>query len=271
MDHALQPSGLYLPPKGLLIPTREPRSPKRRLAMDGQFFPGQAPQFLGRGAPTGPSDANYANVSLLMHCNGADGSTTFIDNSQYAHALTAAGPAQIDTAQSVFGGASGLVTGSNGSITTPSHISQSMMTGDFTWEMRVRFTSYNASAIHMLVSFNNGLHYWFVGGGSGLVVGIWDGAAIQSIFVSWTPASNTWYAIAVTKSGNSYRFFVNGTQQGATQTNNVTQANAAATGSIFGQNVNYNNNGWVDEVRITKGVARYTANYTVAAAPFPNR
>lgn len=45
-----------------------------------------------------------------------------------------------------------------------------------------------------------------------------DGAAVQSVSVLWTPTTAVWYHIAVTKSGTSVKFYVNGAQQGTTQT-----------------------------------------------------
>ncbi len=57
--------------------------------------------------PVGGLDAN---TKLLLHCNGVDGSTTFTDSETTPKTVTVQGSAQIDTAQSKFGGASGLFT-----------------------------------------------------------------------------------------------------------------------------------------------------------------
>ena len=54
----------------------------------------------------GGGDPYFANVSLLLHCDGSDASTTFTDSSSNGHTVTASNDAQIDTAQSKFGGAS---------------------------------------------------------------------------------------------------------------------------------------------------------------------
>ena len=50
-------------------------------------------------------DSSYASVSLLLHGDGADGSTTFTDNSPTPKTMTVVGNAKISTAQSKFGGA----------------------------------------------------------------------------------------------------------------------------------------------------------------------
>jgi hypothetical protein len=57
-------------------------------------------------------DRNFSNVSLLLHGDGTNGSTTIIDSSPSPKTVTAVGNAQISTAQSKFGGASLLFDGS---------------------------------------------------------------------------------------------------------------------------------------------------------------
>ena len=97
-------------------------------------------------------DAHFDNVSLLLHCNGSDGSTAFTDSSSNAHSITASGDAQIDTAQSKFGGASGLFDGAGDWLTCPSHSSLNLQTGDFTLECWIRpsaLSSYHTIASHL--------------------------------------------------------------------------------------------------------------------------
>lgn len=56
-----------------------------------------------------------------------------------------------------------------------------------------------------------------------------DGTAAHESRVDWTPTTATWYHLAVTKSGTSVKFYVNGTQQGTTQTHgNATIFNGSA-------------------------------------------
>jgi hypothetical protein len=100
----------------------------------------------------------------------------------------------------------------------------------------------------------------------------------STVYTSSTAIStNTWTHIAVTRSGTSIRVFFNGTQNGSTVTNS---SNLTDNVNIFvGVNVaistttpstNYFN-GYVDDLRVTRGIARYTANFTAPTAPFPNQ
>lgn len=89
-----------------------------------------------------------------------------------------------------------------------------------------------------------------------------------------TLSNTTWTHVALCKSGGSTRLFVNGTQVGSTYADSVTYTNTAgrpligASGETVGQ---FPLNGYIDDLRITKGYARYTANFTPPTAAFPNQ
>lgn len=78
-------------------------------------------------------------TKLLLHCDGTDGSTTFSDNGVTGHTVTANGNAQIDTAQSKFGNASGLFDGTGDYLTIPDHADWNFGTGNFTIDAWIRF------------------------------------------------------------------------------------------------------------------------------------
>jgi hypothetical protein len=80
--------------------------------------------------------------------------------------------------------------------------------------------------------------------------------------------------VAITRSGTSGKFFINGTQSGSTGTiNNFTDSSTVlAIGALdtsTGWNGPYPFNGYIDDLRITKGYARYTANFTAPTSAFP--
>ena len=81
-----------------------------------------------------PVDEEFDKVSLLLHGDGTNGSTTIIDSSSSPKAVTAVGDAQISTAQSKFGGASIAFDGAGDWLTTPASNNFAFGIGDFTIE-----------------------------------------------------------------------------------------------------------------------------------------
>lgn len=230
-----------------------------------------------------PLDQDYRNVSLLLHGDGANGSTTIVDNSPTPKTVTAVGNAQISTAQSKFSGASIAFDGSGDAATVPRTADCDFGTGDFTIEAWIRFSALNldCSIVAGRGPTNGGsLMFAAITGASGnndLRVGrnlvAWDLIANTS----WS--ADTWYHVAVTRASGILRLFKNGVVLNTgTYAGNYTLAfptdstyaigarqkdpNSSTLGQFF--------NGYIDDLRITKGVARYTSNFTPPTAPFPD-
>ena len=215
-------------------------------------------------------DASFANVSLLLHMDGSNGSTTFVDSSINALPITANGNAQISTAESKFGGASALFDGTGDYLSTAHNAALSIESGDFTvesWIYRAvsgslhnvinkRNTSGASSGFGWRFNASNTLQLFFVGG--------------STITSTSTISSGAWTHIAVTRSGNTVRQFINGTIDATTVTfsngTSNTQELRVGIDEIGGDGFN----GYIDDLRLTKGVARYTASFTAPIAPFFN-
>ena len=132
-------------------------------------------------------------------------------------------------------------------------------TGDFTVEFWVYFNSVAADQGIFGGSTTNAWEIrWRTS--AGLTLGRLN-TAFDSTF-AWSPSAATWYHVAVTRSGTSVRGFVNGTQIGTTSTN----SNTYNSGTLFYVGITDTSNnaftGYLDDVRITNGYARYTANFT---------
>ena len=242
-----------------------------------------------------PVDEYYDSVSLLLYGNGTNGSTTITDNSPSPKTVTAVGNAQISTAQSKFGGASIAFDGNGDYATAPISSDFEFGTGDFTVEGFVYVNSFSGIQKYVnLASIGRGAL-----GGVPLVTNGWtlrfestqiifyryDGSVETTIARSTTVSTGTWHHIAVSRVGTNLRIFLNGTQVGATETNS-TAYNKIATGGSQDLHIGrflsgditqqaplpYSSflNGYIDDLRITKGVARYTSNFTPPTAPFPN-
>ena len=87
---------------------------------------------------------------------------------------------------------------------------------------------------------------------------------------SWVINARQWYHVAVARNGTSTKLFIDGVQAGATYadttvyTNSITRPVIAADGNSFGNNAL---NGYIDDLRVTKGIARYTSNFAVPYLP----
>ena len=94
----------------------------------------------------------------------------------------------------------------------------------------------------------------------------------RELAVANTPSLNTWYAMAVDRSGSTLRMYVDGSvvATSATYGWNIPNKTGALTIGIIPSVGAWDLNGWIDELRITKGVARYAGAYTPATAEFPN-
>jgi len=214
-----------------------------------------------------PVDPDFSSVSLLLHGNGANNSTTFTDSSSNAHTVTANGDAEISTTQSKFGGASMYFDGS-GDYLTATDSSFAFGTGEFTIEFWMRAASIANSEASLSVGNAGTSNSWQISPvSSGTDLGF---VGASSVIVSTSfPSLNTWHHVAVVRdSSNVVTLYLNGTNvDSATNTNNY-----SATNLRVGVNraVTAYYDGYIDDLRITKGVARYTSSFTPQTAPFPN-
>jgi hypothetical protein len=227
-----------------------------------------------------PSNPPFANVKALLHMDGTNGSTTFTDSSSAARAVTAVGNAQISTSQSKWGGAAGLFDGSGDYLTIASSTDFDFGTGAFTVEMWIRTTQATANATLLTREwggspFTGGFTLQLNGATNRLNVYCADyntGAPMLTASVGGHTDGN-WHHVAWCRSGNDHRLFLDGISVAsvtssvslATVTKNLTIGNDLTFGAgarAF--------NGYIDDLRITKGTALYTSAFAVPTAPFPN-
>jgi len=221
-----------------------------------------------RFAAAGPTDPDFANVSLLLHGDGTNGSTTVIDSSPSPQTVTAAGDAQISTAQSKFGGASIAFDGSGDYLQLSSQAALSFGTDDFTIETWARLTS--TGNVQVIIEARNQLAPvpWILAVDSSNKILFRHGVGLLTSNASITYGQ--WQHYAVTRSAGVIRIFIDGVTDTSTATN--TSAIDAGAQGLIGQafGSGYYINGYIDDLRITKGVARYTSNFTPPTAPFPD-
>jgi hypothetical protein len=218
------------------------------------------------------TDSSYASVTLLAHFDGANNSTTFTD--QKGKSPTTIGSPKISTAQSKFGGSSLLVD--NGSAVVFPHATDfDFGAGDFTVEGWIYPVEVDAQFNAVFVSADpaDAQGIWFGPEGTKLtllggVSGGWD-VSIKSADNAFS--INAWQHFALSRNGNTFRTFVNGAQV-ATGTNSSALTNSNNRMLVGGRpGGSQYFNGYIDDVRITKGVGRYTANFSVPTEAYPNQ
>ncbi len=221
-------------------------------------------------------DSSIISTRLLLGMNHRDAATTLIDDSPAARTgAVFNGNAQIDTAQKKFGSASLLLDGTGDFVSYPSSADLSGSQTDFTVEAWVRP---NESGRLQVVcgkrsSATTASEYeFFKTTANTMSVLAWAAAAAVTINITGTTAlsTGTWYHVAVSKSGTTWRLFVDG----ALEASAVESAGAAATNAqlfVIGREIGSTVrdwNGWIDEIRVTSA-ARYTATFTAPTTAFP--
>lgn len=227
-------------------------------------------------------DPYWSNVALLCGFEGSDGSTTFIDEGPNSLSGTSVGNAQIDTSAFKFGSSSYLGDGSGDAVTFADSTDW-YFPGQFTIECWCRPDLSSIVVAGMLSQWTN------TAGGCNFQFGYFYGSAtskrFQFVYSPTGSASGTTIAqplanvdqsifhhVAVDRDGSDkIRLYVDGTMvASATVSGGTDVATPLRVGA--GQSNNSSSfKGWIDELRVTKGVARYAsdAGLTVPTAAFP--
>jgi hypothetical protein len=225
-----------------------------------------------------PVDADFASVSLLLHMDGANGSTTFTDSSDTPKTVTRFGDAQISTAQSKFGGASGYFDGTGDYLEVSPDIE--LLNSAFTLECWIRTSQtlqYAPIASRYPSAWGSGMWaFYFNATTSAGNLQFWaHNFSSGSPLMTTTGVSvidNEWHHIALVRSAaGAWAIYVDGVSR-ATATWTGTIADIAAQMRIGNDQAVPARvySGYMDEFRLTIGAARYTANFTPPTAPFPN-
>jgi len=222
-----------------------------------------------------------SNTKLLIQSNlsnGGSGYNTFADTSGTSKSIAVTGAYHSTlyngTENSVitpfapwpangktFGSTGAYFDGTGDWLTVADSDELDWGTGDFTIDFWINMTSApgNFYVCGMYTGGFGGLQF-HTGGVN------WYYASGTSVVFDWTSfAANTWYHIALSRSGTDLKFFVDGTQRGSTATSHNHDYSAGSTfyiGTMDDGGSYYPMVGYIDNFRISKGVARYTANFT---------
>lgn len=229
----------------------------------GYTYPAATEITDGGGVPI--EDPYWANVVLAMPMDGANGSTTFTDISPTPKAVTRYGNAQISTAQSKFGGASAYFDGTGDYLTIPHSDDFNLSSGDFTVEFWFYLPSARANRLISKRSVATSKTWSISVTNTGVpTFNLWNSAGTYYSATGPIAAFGAWVHVAAVRSGDIYTVFINGVA-GTPFTSTVrpyTNTDPLAIGVDLSNSALDNTLGYIDDLRITKGVARYTANFT---------
>jgi hypothetical protein len=219
--------------------------------------------------PSAPVTA-ITNTQLLTNFTNAG-----IYDATMQNVLETVGDAKISTTQSKFGGSSMFFDGTGDYLTIPTSPNLQFGTGDFTLELWTYFISRSVGGSCFINNYNNyaagslGIFAGHAGGNTSKYQVSYNGSSFPSIQSSISIIYNQWAHLALVRSGTTITLYINGVADGT-----ITSASAALNGvgstwfiGTAGDSIaNYYVNGYIDDLRITKGFARYTANFTPPTA-----
>jgi hypothetical protein len=224
-----------------------------------------------------PPSSPLTGGSLLLNFTNAGISDAAVMND-----LETVGNAQVSTSVVKYGTGSMAFDGSGDYLRTPDGPNTELGSGDFTLECWVNFNSLPASNGHQATfvskwATNNASYEFYLYNNAGTqqlyLTYSTNGTASTNLGVNWTPATGVWYHIACVRNGGNLTFWVNGTQQGATQTISGTLFDGSAgieVGGFVAGSANTVLNGYIDDLRITKA-ARYLTSFTPPPARMPGQ
>lgn len=201
----------------------------------------------------------------------------YLDSSDSPHTMTPVASAFIDTSQYRLGYSSlRLASASSDRVTTPNSADFQLGAGDFTIEMFVRFSTLTAGRYPIFMALwtdsgsQRGWEFFHDVTGQKLSFEYsTDGSTVANNFgKSWNPSVSVWYHVAVVRSGTTLYFFVDRQLIGTSTigTDTIFASNALVR---IGTDTNLDNfDGWIDELRVSNGIARYTTSGSVQTDPY---
>jgi len=217
--------------------------------------------------PTAPLTA-ITGTSLLVSTTNAG----ILDNSMMNN-LETVGNAAVSTSVKKYGAASMYFDGSGDYLTEPS--SPNLGIGNiFTVECWLYLNVVPTSSNAMYVTdfrggSTNNYAFGVINSGANTILYGYLGSTGGEVRGSTNITTSTWYHLAFVNTGSTLTGYLNGVSQGTLSASFSQGATNVVIGARYTGSTEYVN-GYIDDLRITKGVARYTATFTVPDQAFPN-
>ena len=231
------------------------------------------------------NSTNSENTVLLLRMDGIDEGNTFTDSSYVNATVTRLGPGDTvvnDTDVKLYGVSSARFNQPSGSqyLSVPWNELYNPLSGDdYTIEALVYADSWTSwdSGLNdcpSLIGKQTGINdtqVWTFGINDGNVQFYHFNGAQQRITGSSVLSTGQWHHIAMTIRGSdsAVSLFVNGVQEVSNQVTTISEQ-PAAVDLVIGAGRSEYMSGWVYEIRMTKGVRRYTGNFSPPTVPLAN-
>jgi hypothetical protein len=219
-------------------------------------------------------------ILLIINDNAANGTTTFTDQSPAGQVVTPSGTAAYSTTNPPTGMTSSALIGSGATdyLSIANDADFDFGAGDFTIEGYVRWTSVagfrgvvsgttnsTADELWITIARNATTLEWYASSANGS----WNIASAKSF---GTVAANTWYHFALVRNGSSWTPYLDGIAGGGTVSSSATLSFGAGAIYVGTDRTGATNtlNGNICSVRMYKGTALYTANFTPPTLPLPS-
>lgn len=218
--------------------------------------------------PTAPLTA-IANTSCLLNYTNAG-----ITDAAAKNVLETVGSAQISTTRSKFGSSSIYLSSANDYLNIRASDLFAVYAGDFTVECWVNYAALPSGYTFIFSTYDGTNELSLRTGDSGFsyvvqaVLGSGAGAVYTSSYTR-SDLQNVWTHLAFCRTGTTARFFYNGVLQ-SSKTSSVSVGIPSAGYPTVGYPA-YSPTAYIQDLRFTKGVGRYTANFTPPATAFPTQ
>ena len=222
-------------------------------------------------------DPHFNSVKLLLHMDEEGSPDTFLDNSSIGHIINQEGGVAISPTTKKFGTGSGFFDGTDDRLNISGSGGHFDLPADFTIEAWLNVDgSAQSQGIFMRSTTGDTRYLLWVHGPSdteptgtlGLFVRKFS-TPLALVFSTTDVRGVGWVHVAITRSGDTWRMFIDGVEENSRNTS-LGPDNSSDTLYIGGRASDAEYNGYMDDVRFTKGVARYTANFTPPTQAFPN-
>lgn len=223
-------------------------------------------------------DPYFANVSLLLHMDGANNGTSFPDSSNHNRTVSVFGNAKTTTSTPKFGTASVTFDGSGDYLSVADSASLEFGSGAYTVEFFFRpAVNYNSgTSQRVFVAKWGTANFSFI-----IDYSLGSVRHVQSVNASNTSnlanlgfavnlTAGTWYHLAFTSTGNGGTMysFLDGVNSASMTAKSCANATSPLLIGFKSDGTSEYLNGDIDDLRITVGIARYTASFTPPSAPF---